>query len=76
MSREKTVWGPGNIGPVRLVPPADKYIRDVIIATADGHPQWDPLRIFEELRDGGTDLTEENVHWVLCEYKLRDYFKR
>ena len=69
----QTVKGPGNIGPVRLVPPADGNIRDVIIATANGHPQWGPLRIFEELLDDDINLTEENVHWVLCEYKLRNY---
>jgi hypothetical protein len=69
----RTAWGPGAIGPVNLVPPADERIRNVIIETASAHPQWGPLRIFEELLDCGADLTEANVHWVLCEHGLRDY---
>jgi hypothetical protein len=72
-NKARTAWGPGAIGPVHLVPPAEECIRDVIIATADAHPQWGPLRIFEELLDRGANLTEANVHWVLCQYKLRDY---
>jgi hypothetical protein len=69
----KSVWGPGNIGPVSLVPPASERIRDVIIAIARQHPQWGPLRIFEELLDDGVRLKEANVHWVLHEYGLREY---
>lgn len=70
--RVRTVWGPDNIGPVRLVQPNERT-RDLIIEVASMHPTWGPLRIFEELREDGVALTAENVHWVLCEYKLRNY---
>lgn len=73
LKRPKTIWGPESTGPVTLEKPTNE-IRDVIITTANEHLNWDPLRIFEELREGtNLDITEENVHWVLYTYGLREY---
>jgi hypothetical protein len=70
---EPVVFGPNNIGPVDFTEPGDRRITSLIIVTASGHPSWGPLRVYEELLDAGTDLTEANVHWVMREHRLASY---
>ena len=50
--------------------PQDEHIRDLIVETAQAHPNWGRLRIHEELRDRGYDLDEPEVNYVLNQHKL------
>jgi hypothetical protein len=74
-SSVETIWlkGGDSLGPLTLTEPADKRTCDLVRSTAALHPKWSPVRLYEELSLAGANLTEENVHWVMREYGLREY---
>lgn len=60
--------------PLDMRAPRDERTYDLILDTARAHPNWDRLRIYEELRDRGHDLDEPEVNYVLDHYELPNLY--
>jgi hypothetical protein len=56
--------------------PRDEYIRDLILDAARTHPNWDRIRIYEELRERDRDKhpDQAEVNYVLKQYNLRNLY--